>query len=181
MPRSGHPRQVHYTFRVTELSERAVTSRVPGLIDEKLKALTRRDPLTVRPGASLQACLELIQETGTANSVFVTDESGHLKGVLTERDIFGRLVGPNVDLSQPVDTVMIDHPFTLHLDEPIRHAIELMQTGRYRNVPLIDDASMLVGVVRPVDILQYLAEAFPEELLNLPPRPHQRMKATEGA
>ena len=166
---------------MTELSERAVASRVPGLLDEKLKALTRREPLSVRPGASLQACLDLIRQTGTADSVFVTDEAGHLKGVLTERDIFGRLVGPEVDLAQPVDTCMIDHPFTLHLDEPIRHAIELMQTGRYRNVPLIDDDAILVGVVRPVDVLKYLAEAFPEELLNLPPRPHQLMDATEGA
>jgi len=30
-------------------------------------------------------------------------------------------------------------------------------------------------------IIQYLAESFPEELLNLPPRPHQRMKEPEGA
>jgi hypothetical protein len=56
-----------------------------------------------------------------------------------------------------------------------------MQTGRYRNVPLVDDAGLLVGVVRPVDVLKYLAESFPEELLNLPPRPHQRIEATEGA
>jgi len=166
---------------VTELSERAVASRVPSLIDEKLKVLSRRDPLTVRPGASLQACLDLIRETGIADSVFVTDEQGRLKGVLTERDIFGRLVGPGVDASQPVDSFIVDHPYTLHLDQPIRDAIELMQTGRYRNVPLVDDDDALVGVVRPVDILKYLAEAFPEELLNLPPRPHQLMDATEGA
>jgi CBS domain-containing protein len=166
---------------VTELTERAVASRVPGLIDEKLKALSGREPLTVRPGTSLAACLDLIRETGIADSVFVTDSVGRLKGVLTERDVFAKLVGPDVDLTQPVERLMVDHPFTLHLDEPIRHAVDLMQTGRYRNVPLIDDDAVLVGVVRPVDILKYIAEAFPEELLNLPPRPHQRMVATEGA
>jgi CBS domain-containing protein len=166
---------------VTELTERAVVSRVPSLIDEKLKVLSRREPLSVRPGTSLQACLDLIRQTGTADSVFVTDDAGRLKGVLTERDIFARLVGPNVDLRQPVDDFIVDHPFTLNLDEPIRHAIDLMQTGRYRNVPLIDDRDVLVGVVRPVDVLKYLAEAFPEELLNLPPRPHQLMDAPEGA
>jgi CBS domain-containing protein len=166
---------------VTELSERAVASRVPSLLDEKLKALTRREPLSVRPGTSLKACLELIRQTGVADSVFITDAAGHLKGVLTERDIFGRLVGPDVNLDQPVDVCMVDHPNTLHLDEPVRRALELMQTGVYRNVPLIDDQSTLVGVVRPVDVLKYLAEAFPEELLNLPPRPHQLMDATEGA
>ncbi len=166
---------------MAELSERAVASAVPGVIDEKLKSLSRRDPLSVPPGTSLQACLELIREAGTADSVFVTDPRGRLLGVLTERDIFARLVDPDADLSQPVEHLMVDHPNTLHLDEPIRRAIELMQTGKFRNVPLVDDDAILVGVVRPVDVLKFLAEAFPEELLNLPPRPHQLMDATEGA
>lgn len=166
---------------MTDLTERAVASRVPGLIDEKLKVLTRREPLTVAPGTPLQVCLELIRGAGTGDSVFVTDPSGRLLGVLTERDIFARLVVPGTDLAQPVERLMVDHPNTLHLDQPIRRAIELMQTGRFRNVPLVDDDHVLVGVVRPVDVLKYLAEAFPEELLNLPPRPHQRMAATEGA
>jgi CBS domain-containing protein len=165
---------------VTELTERAVASRVPSLADEKLKMLSRRDPLTVRPGTSLGECLRRIQETGTGDSVFVTEESGRLVGVLTERDIFAKLVDSDVDLSRPVESLMVDHPWTLHLDQPIRHAIDLMQTGRYRNVPLVDDDGALVGVVRPVDILKYLAEAFPEELLNLPPRPHQLMVAEDG-
>ena len=178
---AGHEIRIDYTFRVTELTERAVVSRVPGLIDEKLKVLSRREPVTVRPGTSLHACLELIRETGMADSVFVTDKDGHLEGVLTERDIFAHLVGPDADLDQPVENLMIDHPNTLHLDQPVRRALELMQTGRFRNVPLVDDDNLLVGVVRPVDVLKYLAEAFPEELLNLPPRPHQQMVATEGA
>jgi CBS-domain-containing membrane protein len=55
-----------------------------------------------------------------------------------------------------------------------------MQTGRYRNVPLLDDNDQLVGVIRPQDILKFLAESFPEELLNLPPRPHQTMRRAEG-
>ena len=166
---------------MSELSERAVASRVPSLIDEKLKAIGRREPLTVRPGTSLQACLEQIQSAGIADSVFVTDEDGRLLGVLPERDVFGRLVGGSRDLSDPVDSLMVDHPNTLHLEEPVRRAIELMQTGRFRNVPLVDDDARLVGVVRPVDLLKYFAEAFPEELLNLPPRPHQLMDAPEGA
>jgi CBS domain-containing protein len=165
---------------VTEITERAVAARVPSLTDEKLKSLSRRDPLTVRPGTTLAESLALIQQTGVGDSVFVTEEGGKLVGVLTERDIFARLVGADVDLSQPVESLMVDHPWTLNLDEPIRHAIDLMQTGRYRNVPLVDDAGTLVGVVRPVDVLKFLAEAFPEELLNLPPRPHQRMVAQEG-
>ena len=76
---------------------------------------------------------------------------------------------------------MTTQPRTLDLDQTIRDAIELMQTGRYRNVPVVAPDGRLVGVVRQADIIKYLAESFPEELLNLPPRPHQRMKEPEGA
>ncbi|MBI3745621.1 MAG: CBS domain-containing protein [Chloroflexi bacterium] len=158
-----------------------MAARVPSVADEQLKVLARRDPLTVRPGTSLRDCVTRIHEGGTGDSVFVTEHDGTLRGVLTERDMFSELVGREVDLDQPVETLMKIHPWTLHLDQPVRHAIDLMQTGRYRNVPLVDEAGRLLGVIRPVDVLKYLAEAFPEELLNLPPRPHQRIKESEGA
>jgi CBS domain-containing protein len=142
--------------------------------------LVRREPVTVPPGTSLAACIAAIQRTGTGDSVFVVGPDRRLVGILTERDIFGRIVGGDVDLEQPVETMMTTKPHHLHLEETVRDAIGLMQTGRYRNVPLLDDEDHLVGVVRPQDILKYLAEAFPEELLNLPPRPHQRMGRAEG-
>src|SRR6188474_2094089 len=169
-----------YTSSVTDLSEGVVASRVPSLTDERLRVLSRRHPVTVAPGTSLAECLRAIQRTGTGDSVFVCDPDGTLKGVLTERDIFARIVVGNVDLSQPVESLMTTEPRTLDLDQTIRDAIELMQTGRYRNVPIVDDRGRLVGVVRQVEIIKYLAESFPEELLNLPPRPHQKMRQPEG-
>jgi CBS domain-containing protein len=167
---------------VSELSERAVATRVPSLADEKLKVLSRRDPVTVRPGTSLAESVAAIQRSGTGDSVFVTTPDGRLAGVLTERDIFGRLVDPagDVDLNRPVETLMTTKPHTLNLDHSVRDAIDLMKTGRYRNLPIVDGEGLLVGVVRPQDVLKYLAEAFPEELLNLPPRPHQQMEQPEG-
>ena len=56
-----------------------------------------------------------------------------------------------------------------------------MESGHYRNLPLIDDAGKVVGMLRQQDLLSYVAEAFPQEILNLPPRPHQTMEAPEGA
>ena len=170
----------HYTCNVSDITEAAVARRVPSLTDERLRVLSRRQAVTVLPGTTLAECIRAIQRTGTGDSVFVCDANGRLTGVLTERDIFGRIVGGRVDLTQPVERLMTTDPRTLDLDDTIRDAIVLMQTGRYRNVPLVDATGHLVGVVRQADIIKYLAESFPEELLNLPPRPHQRMKAPEG-
>jgi CBS domain-containing protein len=165
---------------VSDLSERGVATRVPSLVEARLKVVSRREPVTVPPGTSLADCVRAIQRTGTGDSVFVTGADGRLAGVLTERDIFARLVGGDMDLGRPVETLMTTQPQHLRLDQTVHDAIGLMKTGRYRNVPLLDDENRLVGVVRPQDILKYLAEAFPEELLNLPPRPHQQMEKPEG-
>jgi CBS domain-containing protein len=165
---------------VSEVTEREVVERVPSVLDERLIVVSRRDPVTVPPGTSLADCIATMQRTGTGDSVFVTNPDGRLAGVLTERDIFGRIVGGDVDLAKPVESMMTTTWHHLHVEETVRDAIELMQTGRYRNVPLLDDEDHLQGVVRPQDILKFLAEAFPEELLNLPPRPHQRMRKAEG-
>ena len=171
----------HYTCLVSDLTEAAVARRIPSLTEERLRVLSRRQPVTVLPGTSLAECVRAIQRTGTGDSVFVCDAAGRLIGVLTERDVFGRIVGGAIDLRQPVETLMTTDPKTLDLDQTIRDAIVLMQTGRYRNVPVVDATGHLVGVVRQSDIIRYLAESFPEALLNLPPRPHQRMKEPEGA
>lgn len=166
---------------VAEHTERAVTARVPALARETLRVVNRREPLTVRPGTSLGECLKLVEKSGIGDSVVVADADGTLRGVLTERDIFGVIVGGQIDLAAPVETLMNAQPHTLHLEQTVHDAIALFADGRYRNVPIVDDAGRVVGIVRQQDILNYLAEAFPEELLNLPPRPHQRMKESEGA
>ena len=167
--------------RVTDLTEAAVLRRIPSVSEERLRSLSRRQPVTVPPGTSLADCVRAIQRSGTGDSVFVCDAAGRLLGVLTERDIFGRIVGGQVDLDQPVESLMTTDPHTLDLDQTIRDAIVLMRTGRYRNVPVVDTDGQLVGVVRQSDIIRYLAESFPEELLNLPPRTNQRIKEPEGA
>ena len=166
---------------MAELTERAVSDRVPSLARETLRVVNRRDPLTVGPGTPLDECLRLVEASGTGDSVVVADPAGQLLGVLTERDIFGVIVGGPIDLGAPVETLMNRRPRTLRLEQTVRDAIVLFADGRFRNVPLVDDDGRVVGIVRQQDILKYLAEAFPEELLNLPPRPHQRMKESEGA
>ena len=82
---------------MTDLSEGAVVRRVPSLTDERLRVLSRRQPVTVPPGTSLADCVRAIQRTGTGDSVFVCESDGRLVGVLTERDIFARIVAAHHD------------------------------------------------------------------------------------
>ena len=50
---------------VPQTSEPLVTRRMPSLTEESLSVLSRRDPIRMRPGASLADCLAAIQRSGT--------------------------------------------------------------------------------------------------------------------
>nr|MBA3797009.1 CBS domain-containing protein [Chloroflexota bacterium] len=104
-----------------------------------------------------------------------------LLGVLTERDVLLKILGREGILDEPVDHVMTRDPQTLTADSTVGEALELMESGRYRTVPLVDETGAPAGLLRQQDIVEYVAEAFPQEILNLPPRPHQVMEEQEGA
>jgi hypothetical protein len=47
-------------------------------------------------------------------------------------------------------------------------------------IPIVDAEGRATAVLRSVDVIHFLAQAFPEQLLNLPPNPHQTMPKPEG-
>ena len=61
---------------MSEITEADLVRRVPALAEERLRVLSRRQPVTVLPGTSLADCLAAIQRTGTGDSVFVCDPAG---------------------------------------------------------------------------------------------------------
>ena len=75
-----------------------------------------------------------------------------------------------------------DWPVSLPLAASVAWVLNKMSVGGFRHVPVIDEEGHLAFVVSVRDIVQFLVEAFPSEILNLPPEygaahPQQR----EGA
>ena len=146
---------------------------------ERVRVLAKPDPHSVQSGTSLANALRAMR-AGHGDAVLVCD--GHrLAGILTERDVLTRILGRRIDEARPVDEFMTADPDVLRSDATLLDAMQAMEQGRYRNVPLVDEAGNLVGLLRQQDVLEYVAEAFPQEILNLPPRPHQLMEESEGA
>jgi CBS domain-containing protein len=145
---------------------------------EKARAVCRPDPPSVGPQASLGDALARMRDR-PGEALLVCD-GDRLLGILTERDVLLRVLGREIELDRPVTEFMTADPHSLAADATLLEAMRSMESGGYRNLPLIDDGRV-VGVLRQHDLLAYIAEAFPQEILNLPPRPHQLMEEPEGA
>ena len=148
------------------------------LNNERVKVLTHRDATTVESGAPLSDGLAIMQLGG--GDALLVCRDGRVLGMVTERDVLTKVLGRDGALSEPVDGFMTSEPETLTEDSTIREALELMDRAGYRHVPLVDTEGQIVGVLRQQDILEYVAEAFPQEILNLPPRPKQTFPKAEG-
>ena len=149
------------------------------LRNEKVRALSRREPLGGAPGTLRRDGIRRMQEANSG--VLLVVEDARVVGALTEGDVLRRVLAKSVDLGDPVDGVMTRDVTTLQVEATVGEAMSLMERGGYRMLPLVDEAGRLAGIVHQREVLEYIAEAFPQEILNLPPRPHQLMEAPEGA
>ncbi len=116
---------------------------------------------------------------GSASCVLAM-ENGKLAGIFTERDVLNKCMNDGFDWDQPLNAgVLTQDPRTIGADRTIAEAIMSMQQHQVRTLPVMDKGSV-VGLVRIGDLLRHLAEEYPEDVLNLPPRPHQVMERREG-
>ena len=167
------------TARTKSASETTTSIGRIELRAEKACALARPDPATVTPRMALREALAQMREHG--GDAILVKEDGRIAGILTERDVLTRVFGAQVDEARPVSDFMTKDPHTLSADASLLEAMQAMESGHYRNVPLVEHDGTVVGLLRQQDVIKFIAEAFPQEILNLPPRPHQLMDQPEGA
>lgn len=100
--------------------------------------------------------------TKSIGAVPVCDSSGHLRGVVTDRDLVIEVVAADKD---PSKTKVIDlvhgEAVTIGADDSVEEAIKTMKHHKVRRLPVID-GTKLVGMVSQADI----ARACPPEKID---------------
>lgn len=101
-------------------------------------------------------------------------------GIFTQRDVLYRTALENPDPQAPISSLMSDRPVTIGLNAALAEALRAMVEGGYRHIPVVDDDGRQVGLLSSRVILRFIADQYPESVLNLPPRLHQVMSRSEG-
>ena len=153
-------------------------TRLSRFVNQRLHDLPLEEPAVVPPFTPVRTALATMQE-GSRSCVLAVD-NGKLEGIFTERDVLTKCMEDGFDWDQPLSAaVLTREPRTIASNRTIAEAIMLMQQHHYRTLPVMTDGSV-VGLVRLGDLLRHLAEEYPEDVLNLPPRPRQVMERPEG-
>jgi CBS domain-containing protein len=153
-------------------------SRLSRFVNQRLNELALEEPVTVSPSISVREAVARMHD-GSRSCVLAVD-GDRLEGIFTERDVLTRCMGDGFDWDQPLSAgVLTREPRTIASNRTIAEAVALMQQHHYRTLPVMTGGKV-AGLIRLGDLVRDLAEEYPEDVLNLPPRPHQVMERPEG-
>ena len=147
--------------------------------DVPVGQLERRPLLSTEPTASVKASIDLMN-THRHGAVLVV-HGEQLVGIFTERDVLRRVVPRGLSLEDtPVSEVMTSSPDVLSEDATLAQALRTMSRSRYRHLPVVDEHGRPVAVVSMRRIIQYVCDAFPNEIMNAPPERPSGVFSIEG-
>lgn len=137
----------------------------------RFESTVMRQPLTALEmtrvhAVSADTTLEVAVQTLVRQKVSILEvvEDGQLVGVLSVRDIVDRVGGDyGSKLSSPVGQFMTKAPETLPPDAPVAFAINRMDVGGYRHVPVVTDGR-IVGVVSAGDVIRFVVRHAKESI-----------------
>ncbi len=140
------------------------------LKDTKIHQILRPKLVMGLPSMSLRETLTLMQAE-KSGYVVIADEHSKAVGMFTEREALMNVMRPGVSLDEPVSKFMRTDVHTLTKCDTVGAAIDAMDQFGIRHVPLVDEYSQVSGILSIRTIVSFLAELFPTEVLNIPPKP----------
>ncbi len=144
-----------------------------------IKQLRVLKPFSMSPAQSVAEAVDLMKKN-RFGCVVIT-EKNRLVGIFTERDILTKVAGVQGAESKKLKDVMTPNPEVFQPDDSIAYVLNAMHVGGYRHVPVVDEKQQPLAVVSVKDIIGFILEHFPEDILNLPPKPMRSTEQREGA
>lgn len=117
------------------------------LVNQILSMKASGDIITIAPTASVADAARLLSEK-RIGAVVVSENGKTPMGILSERDIVRELSknGAGV-LDRPVSDLMTRKLVTCATGEDALAILERMTEGRFRHLPVVDDAGEMIGLI----------------------------------
>ena len=120
-----------------------------------VEELMTANPHTLREKDTLFDAWKIMSEHRIRH-IPITDEEGHLKGLVTQRDVLAATSpsssGQAGDIELPLSEIMIKNISVIHPSDHLRQAALHMQSHRHGCMPVVADEK-LVGILTDSDFI----------------------------
>lgn len=148
------------------------------LKEKKIYEIVNPKLVQAPPTTSIKDAVEIMQKN--KSGYIVLSKNKKAVGLFTEDDLMNKIIDQDVNWSKPIGDFMTKNWATLKMADAVGQAIDLMGDRRLYYIPLVDENDNLVNVLSVRTLIKFLAEFYPTEVYNLPPKFGQIMETREG-
>ena len=131
----------------------------------KVKDVMTKNPPLCKPKTHILKLLKKLR-TQKEDYVLVVNANKQLLGIVTESDVLHALKRPSrhmfigtrvtgemmKSVAKTVEEIMSKHPLTIHGDDTIRNALDIMATHKFRHLP-VTKQNRVIGALSIHDII----------------------------
>lgn len=111
------------------------------------------NPATVTPDTTIQDAARIMEDRNVSS--LLVSQDGGLEGIVTDRDMRGRVVANNMDVTLPVTEIMTPNPRAVTSDSLAFEAMLIMADMRIHHLPVVDEGAV-TGIIASADIMRLL-------------------------
>jgi CBS domain-containing protein len=131
------------------------TDRVAMTLRDRPEFETKPKPLTFGPDATVKDAVGAMTAR-KYGSVIVTDDEDCVLGVVTERDVMGRVVNEGRDpTATKLSEIMTANPRVARETDDILDWLRIMSNERFRRLPVVDEAGRIRAVFTQGDFVSF--------------------------
>ncbi|MGQ0632976.1 MAG: CBS domain-containing protein [Planctomycetaceae bacterium] len=128
------------------------------LAQHPISVLCPREPICIPPTMPVREVIR--QMAARKQGCVLVEEGAELLGVFSERDVLNKVALDETHLDRPVADFMTPSPMTVTKRDSIGFAMQTMDLGGYRHLPIVNAANIVVGLISSRDILRFLAVRY---------------------
>ncbi|MDP2582274.1 putative nucleotidyltransferase substrate binding domain-containing protein [Shimia thalassica] len=133
--------------------------RESNLATSRVETLMAHNPMTCAADATVQDAARIMREKGIS-SLCITDGDS-LSGILTTRDLSGKVLAEALPVTTSVDDVMTRNPITLAPSAIGSDVLHAMMERKVGHIPIVESGK-LVGIVTQTDLTRFQAVSSAE-------------------
>lgn len=130
---------------------------------ERILRVKGRSVVTVPPDAALRQVVALLRDL-RIGAVVVSGDGSRIEGIVSERDVVHRLAEKGADILEGrVADIMVRAVITCREHDTLDEIMQTMTRGRFRHVPVADEAGRLAGMISIGDVVKARLEDIQTE------------------
>ena len=156
------PKEKNDILNNLSLTNQAQINQLLAYPQDSAGSIMATEFISIRENKTVLKTLEFLQsntyEADMAYYLYVTDKQGHLKGVLSLRDII------STKFEEQISTITNTNVFNVHVLDDQEYIAQMFEKYDYVMLPVVDDNNIIVGIITVDDIIDIINKETTEDI-----------------